>query len=1190
MSGSPGESDRPGPMKDVQDIHPSENVSRPRRGWPRVLWVVVGAAALVAGLLAVVVWLGWKAIGFYPEEVERWLSGGVGPRVSITSIETRWEGLRPRLELRGVTLLDPQPGHGERALARFNSLDVLVDPWASIRSRSFRPASVTVHGASLMLIHHPDGSLDVREIQDELEDAQGPDALAQLFLGQAQISVRSGRLLWVDRSGTGATVSIREVNLHLTSEGERRHAMLSGAIDSPGSGRFDVELELEGDLLTPDWSGKAFLNARDLDLAVANAVFDVSGEAAIGGKTSFDLSGRWQGGHLVSAQGRVHLQEAAFALGNGQALLPEAVGMVELRPGGGKLMIESGALEWTWPEVLDQPVVVAAFSGNAGWQRKAGNTRVMLSDVSFENPHLEGSLEGSLEWQEGRSDPVLGVSARIGRADLAWLPLYLPNEGLGPELKKWLLRAVDGGHLEGGELRIEGALGDWPFDNGAGSVNARARVSGMDLHYSPHWPSIEALTADLHFEGRRAEFSLSEGRIRGAELIGAHVRIPRMGREAVLDIEGEVSGSTEQAADFLRNSPLAPRFRVMLDALEATGPAELALRIAVPLPAGTKEVSGHLEVRDNRTRLPGLAEGLEGVSGVFRFQGAALQAEGVEALYLGRPVTVRVAPSESGSQVRIEAEGTTTREHLSRHLRNAGLIESPEAEPPAWLSQLSGETVWRSVLDLKRDAGEHGTLASLRITSDLKGAHLDFPPPFSKAPSDSVDLEVDFEFGREGARVVHARYGELLSSVFRLRDTGAGGTRVERGTIRVGGDAAELPDAEGLVLSGSLPYLSLGEWNRLLRARRGARPAADSAAAAPASVPMLRRVNLQVDELEAFGVPIGTTRVDALADANSTWSASLVGANVLGEIRIPAGSDPVLVHMDRLIVPGPTSPDDAGGPSPVSFRDPAGLPAFRFTCAECKLGDHALGTVDIVAHPDPLGTRIPSFYMRGDSYEARGTGTWLVADGKPRSTVDVEVHSDDLGRLLGAFGHVGGESITGATDILLGASWPGSPFDFDLRRLDGILHFRASEGRLTQVRRGATGRFFGLLMLPSLPRRLALDFRDFFQEGLAYDLMEGSFAIDFGDAYTNNFVIESPTATIELAGRTGLVDEDYDQVLTLTPKLTENIALLPIWLGEKILNTRFFDRVFAHYYSIRGPWSAPEIEPIPFEDQAAQRQ
>ena len=102
--------------------------------------------------------------------------------------------------------------------------------------------------------------------------------------------------------------------------------------------------------------------------------------------------------------------------------------------------------------------------------------------------------------------------------------------------------------------------------------------------------------------------------------------------------------------------------------------------------------------------------------------------------------------------------------------------------------------------------------------------------------------------------------------------------------------------------------------------------------------------------------------------------------------------------------------------------------------------------------------------------------------------------------------------------------------------------------------------------------------------------MEGSFAIESGDAYTNNFIIESPTATIELAGRTGIIDEDYDHVLTLTPKLTESIALLPIWLGERILNTRVFDRVFAHRYVIRGPWTSPRFEPIQFDAEQTIRE
>ena len=1177
-------------MDDEQDIHSGERASRAPRRWTRILWDVAGAAALLCTLFVGAIWFGWKSIGLYPEEVSRWLSGGVGQRVTITSIESRWEGTSPRLALHGVTLMDPRPGRNERALARFETLDVLVDAWSSIRSRSFRPASVTMHGASLMLIRHPDGSLDIQGIQDDLDDARGPDALARLLFGQAELAVRSSRLLWVDRMGTGGTVSVRDVDVQLHGHGMRRHVSFSGTIENPGSGRFDAELDLQGDLLTPDWSGEAFLNARDLDLVVLNALFGALGTLEVGGRATLNLSGRWTGGRLASAQGEFQAQEVKLALGEGQAFLPEALGTIDLHPEGGALTLDSGGLEWTWSETFDQPVSLSGLSGGAKWRRETGSTLVTLHDVDFENPHLAGSLAGSLDWREGRSDPVLGVSARIEHADLAHLPLYLPNEFLDADLKRWILHSVDGGHLEGGEVRVEGALGDWPFDNGEGSVNARATLSGVDLHYAPGWPSVEALSADLLFEGRRAEFTLHEGMIRGARLTRARVDVPHMGSETTIDIEGEVSGTTEQAADFLRNSPLAERFRAVMEALEPSGPATLALHVALPLPEGTRKVVGRLVVQQNLTRLPGLAEGLEAVSGVFDFEGAAIEAGAVEALYLGRPVTLKVEPSESDNRVRIEAVGTTTREHLTRHLQSAGVLDSSVEEPPAWLSRLDGETGWRGVLEVHTGAGDQERPAVLRIHSNLEGARFAFPPPLAKAASDSVDLDLDIEFDRKGPRLLHARYGELLSSVFRLRDHETEGVRVERGAIRLGGDAAELPEEEGLTLSGSLPRLSLGEWTRLLRAGTRASPQSEPESGATAPISRLRKVNLQVDELDAFGVPLGTTRVDAQVDASSTWIASLVGANILGEIRIASEPEPVLVHMDRLIVPAPELPEDAGEPLPISLRSPAGLPAFRFTCAECKFGDRALGTVDIAALPDPKGIRVQSFYMRGGGYEARGAGSWLVADGVPVSTVDAEVHSDDLGRLLAAFGHVGGESISGATDILLTASWPGSPFNFDLGHIDGVLHFRASQGQLTQVRRGATGRFFGLLMLPSLPRRLALDFRDFFQAGLAYDLMEGSFAIGAGDAYTNNFVIESATATIQLAGRTGLVDEDYDHVLTLTPKLSENIALLPIWLGERILNTRFFDRVFAHRYSIRGPWSAPEIEAIQFDEQTSQRQ
>ena len=299
---------------------------------------------------------------------------------------------------------------------------------------------------------------------------------------------------------------------------------------------------------------------------------------------------------------------------------------------------------------------------------------------------------------------------------------------------------------------------------------------------------------------------------------------------ATLRIDGRLSGTTEQAAEYLRNSPLAPRFIDVLDAVRAQGPASLALQIAIPLPRGAKRVSGRLEVRDNQVDPPGLEQGLEGVAGAFDFEGATINAEDVRAVYLGRPITLQVSPSESEGGVRIDVEGTTTREHLAAHLRNAGLLEESHPEDPAWLSRLSGETGWRSVLDVEKGRADHEMLASVRIASDLRGARIDLPPPLAKAPSDAVDLEIGLELGGEGARTLRARYGELLSTVFALRDGRREGSRLERGSFRLGGGEAELPDEPGVSLSGSLPHLSLGKWMRLLGSRTESAEAAQAAA------------------------------------------------------------------------------------------------------------------------------------------------------------------------------------------------------------------------------------------------------------------------------------------------------------------------------------------------------------------------
>ena len=296
---------------------------------------------------------------------------------------------------------------------------------------------------------------------------------------------------------------------------------------------------------------------------------------------------------MESARGEFRPKDSVLELGSGQASVPGSSGSLEFADGEGTLRVDTGAINWSWPEVFERPLAISTFSGNADWLRDGETTRVQMREVAFETPHLEGSLEGSLEWSESDSEPVMGLRLRVARGDLSHLPEYLPMGVLHPDLSTWIAESIHGGQLEEGELRIEGALRNWPFDDGEGSVSARARVSKVELRYAPGWPAIQDLAAELRFEGRHAEFELSGGRVQGAQITRARLDVPRMGDDrTTLEIVGELSGTTSQAADFLRNSPLAPRFLQVLDAVSARGPADLALQIVIPLPEGRKQVAG----------------------------------------------------------------------------------------------------------------------------------------------------------------------------------------------------------------------------------------------------------------------------------------------------------------------------------------------------------------------------------------------------------------------------------------------------------------------------------------------------------------------------------------------------------------------------------------------------------------------
>jgi uncharacterized protein YhdP len=393
-----------------------------------------------------------------------------------------------------------------------------------------------------------------------------------------------------------------------------------------------------------------------------------------------------------------------------------------------------------------------------------------------------------------------------------------------------------------------------------------------------------------------------------------------------------------------------------------------------------------------------------------------------------------------------------------------------------------------------------------------------------------------------------------------------------RGAVRLGGGPATLPDESQLSVTGRMPRAKLKEWSSLVLKLRNDSPANDA---------LPTRVDLVVDGLATLGAEFADVRIQASDNAAGDWRASVSGPDVDGKLLIPADlpRQPVMARFEHLTLI-PVADDE------TDTIDPRQLPPVRFTCARCTYGDMQFSDVEMITSRRSDGLSIDSLSLRTDGFEARANGAWTLDDALDhRTRLDVQLTSDDLGKLLASLGHTGSATRGGATDVSLAATWDGPPSQFDLEKLDGVLRFRAGRGTLTDVPRGTTGRLFELLVLPDLPRRLKGDFSDLFEDGFVYKQIAGTFNIERGNAYTNDLSLDGSLARIDIAGRTGLADEDYDQLITVTPKLSDSLPLMPIWLVEKAIRKKLINKLFAYQYTITGSWDDPSVTRIVIEHE-----
>ena len=295
--------------------------------------------------------------------------------------------------------------------------------------------------------------------------------------------------------------------------------------------------------------------------------------------------------------------------------------------------------------------------------------------------------------------------------------------------------------------------------------------------------------------------------------------------------------------------------------------------------------------------------------------------------------------------------------------------------------------------------------------------------------------------------------------------------------------------------------------------------------------------------------------------------------------------NPIIFNLDKLkilTIKKDKKTDNA------KVADPGKLPAFEGIVKKLYFDEVFLGRLDFKISQKKKGLHFDEVILSSKNMKLFSHGDWRYSRGSHKTDMDFTLSSDDFGGMLTDLGYAA--IIQKGTAQASGKlKWWGAPTEFSLEKLNGDIQLKLTKGNIKEVDTGA-GRLLGFFSLSALPRKLFGDFNASFESGFSFDTAKGEIKIENGDAYTNNFEINSPIAEVRVSGRTGLADRDYENIVEVVPDVggglagvTALLVNLPagigLWLLDKITGEQF-DDVSTRIYEISGSWETPEIEKI----------
>lgn len=871
----------------------------------------------------------------------------------------------------------------------------------------------------------------------------------------------------------------------------------------------------------------------------------------------------WRGSLETPTQYQLglQLQNAAWQASTPWPTVKGLNASLSLNERQGSLQINSPHLDVLVPKVLDRVLTDVDLKTQLTWQRQGDQLKFTLGQFNFSNRDVKAQFKGDYLTQATGSG-VINLVGDLGAVQAKSVSGYLPKQ-LDPITHEWLAQAFLAGTVPHTHFELRGALQDFPFaGNSKGVFRIESELQDIQLLYGPGWPTVDQIRGRLLFEGRRMEINAKSAKILGTQVKTATVLIPELDHlDPQLTVQGEVEGATRDFLSFLPQSPLNETLGGVARALNVDGNGALTLGLTIPLQhVIDTQVRGRYKFTENTINALDSIPRVEHVSGDLAFTetGASMQQGRGVGLGGAALLNIRTLPKNGGTELEINGHADVR--------QVAAFYQLPFAE------RFSGSSDYRVVLVARDDS------LSGQVQSNLEGAALNLPAPLGKTAAEGRSFRLEIKPLKAQKEQWIVNYQKSLGANVIYSLTPQGGI-LERGQINLGSHLTPAAERAGLWLTGHLPLFRLSEWQPLFQnSDRGF---------------VIDGVNMNVDALEWQGRRWPTLSVDVhreqrhwVGRVNSPLGQGELVADFAGAGRIEANLKTLTwPELSREAIPSSVVV------TPLSEQkawNPAAWPNLTLKVEHVYKAGRDLGRLQARGAPVAEGYQLSELQLENADGTLSAKTSWLRQGDAWAGQLQLGLVSQDMGQWLSRWGK--GDLVKrGKGTFSADLNWVDKDLVPAIAGMNGSCRLDGEKGVLLKINPGI-GRILGLLNLETLLRRARLDFRDVFNEGLAFDKIAASAKISTGSMVVERFDLVSPAVGLSMDGQANLVTEAINLRVRVVPAVSTSVAVaagtivnpvvgLSIYLLQKLLSNPV-GKMLTYTYFITGRWSQPEVQTV----------